>query len=42
MDWRRKELTCDVQDKSDKMIALPYFMEAERGALGYMSLYFHK
>jgi len=42
MDWCRKELTSDIQDKSDKMIALPYFMEAERGALGHMSLYFHK
>jgi len=42
MDWCRKELTCDIQDESDKMIALPYFMEPERGALGHMSLYFHK
>jgi len=41
-DWCRKELTCDIQDESDKMIALPYFMEAERGTLEHMSLYFHK
>jgi len=42
LDCCRKELTCDLHDESDKMIVLPYFMEAERGALEHMSLYFHK
>ena len=41
MDWCRGEFTCDIHDGSDNMIVLPYFMEAERGTLEYMSFYFH-
>ena len=41
MDWCRGEFTCDIHDESNNMIVLPYFMEAERGTLEHMSLYFH-
>ena len=36
-----RDSTCDIHDESDKMIVLPYFMEAERGTVEHMSLYFH-
>jgi len=41
MDWCREEFTCDIHDESNNMIVLPYFMDAERGTLEHMSLYFH-
>ena len=41
MDWCREEFTCDIHDKSDNIIVLSYFIEAERGTLEHMSLYFH-